>query len=44
MAQATMRTAPSEHAGVIAVFAASSLVLGKVCFTGEPFIGDDARG
>ena len=39
-----MRPAPFDHAGIIAGFAASSLVLEKALFTEMPFIGYDARG
>jgi hypothetical protein len=39
-----MRAAPFDHAGIIAGFAASDLVLEKALFTEMPFIGYDARG
>jgi hypothetical protein len=44
LARATMRSAPFDHAGIVAGFAASSLVLEKALFTEMPFIGYEARG
>jgi hypothetical protein len=39
-----MRSAPLDHAGIIAGFAALSLVFEKALVTEMPFIGYDARG
>jgi hypothetical protein len=39
-----MRPTASDHAGIIAGFAASSLVMLKALFTEMPFTGYDARG
>lgn len=39
-----MQAASFDHAGIIAGFAASSLVLEKALVTEMPFIGYDARG
>jgi hypothetical protein len=38
-----MRPAPFDHAGIIAGFAASSLVMLKALFTEMPFAGYEAR-
>ncbi len=39
-----MRPAAFDHAGIVAGFAASSLVMLKALFTEMPFTGYDARG
>jgi hypothetical protein len=44
LARAAMRPAAFDHAGIVAGFAASSLVMLKALFTEMPFTGYDARG
>jgi hypothetical protein len=43
LARATIRPAPFDHAGIIAAFAASSLVIWKALVTEMPFAGYEAR-
>lgn len=43
LARATIRPTPVDHAGIIAGFAASRLVMLKALFTEMPFAGYEAR-